>query len=53
MNPFCPKHKLLMKSKLMVSWVDEATGKPVAMAKFWVRPRGCRYKIGSEVIKRG
>ena len=52
MNPFCPKHKLLMKSKIMISQRSEIDKKPIAMARFWVCPKGCRYKIGGEVIDR-
>jgi len=51
MNPFCPKHKLLMKSKVMVSQIEETTKKPIAMAKYWVCPKGCRYKQGGEIIR--
>ena len=50
MNPFCPKHKKLMRVKSRAIR-DPLTNKIVGRAKFWVCPKGCTFKVGGQVIR--
>ena len=50
MNPFCPKHKKLMHMKQLAVH-DPLTGKITGRARFWACPKGCKYKVGAQVVR--
>ena len=49
MNPFCPKHKKLMRMK-QLAVRDPDTNEVVGRACFWVCPEGCKFKVGAQVV---